>query len=321
MSNRPWPPNPRDARPRNSADIAGRLMVTLLLMLVSIVTGVLTEFGDQSRKADAFFMASKKRYEDYNALALEYSAAREDLNAAIEGVDIPKGLAATKELVKWQDALTAAEKDLEDPLVDVKKGQVWRLVTPMFLHFGILHLAFNMMWLWQFGVVLEIRFRSLKFLALVLAVAALSDLAQGFWSGANFGGMSGVNYGLFGFILLRSKLHPAPEFSMNSQTVAWMLIWLVVCFTGTVGPVANAAHLVGFLSGAAIGAGNAIQAGGWQVLRRRRQFRSAMKSSANALHRCATCGKTEHDDASMEFYVSSTDDQEYCQPHLPENRS
>lgn len=302
-------------------------MVTLLLMFVSIVTGVLTQLGDQSRKADAFFMASKKRYEDYNALAREYSAAIDKLDDSVKGAEVLKGVTAIQELSKWQRALKEAREALDDPLVDVKKGQVWRLVTPMFLHFGILHLAFNMMWLWKFGVVLEIRFKSLRFLALVLTVAALSDLAQGFWGGpkftasTNFGGMSGVNYGLFGFILLRSKLHPAPEFSMNSQTVAWMLIWLVVCFTGTVGPVANAAHLVGFLSGAAIGAGNAIQAGGWQVLRRRRQFRSAMKSSAAALHRCATCGKTEHDDASLEFYVSTTDDQEYCQPHLPENRS
>lgn len=295
-------------------------MVTLLLMLVSIVTGVLTQFGDESRKADAFFMASKKRYEDYQALYREYSAAREDLNAAIEGVDILKGVAATKELLKWQDALTAAEKELEDPLVDVKKGQLWRLVTPMFLHFGVIHLAFNMMWLWQFGVVLEMRFRSMRFLALVLAVAAISNIAEGFWSGTNFGGMSGVNYGLFGFILLRSKLHPTPEFAMNRQTVVLMLVWLVVCFTGAVGAIANAAHLMGFLSGAAIGTGNAMLAGGWQVLKRRQRFRSAMASSATALHRCATCGKSEHDDSSLEFYVSSTDDQEYCQPHLPENQ-
>lgn len=295
-------------------------MVTLLLMLVSIVTGVLTQFGDESRKADAFFMASKKRYEDYQALYREYSAAREDLSAAIEGVDILRGVAATKELLKWQDALTAAEKELEDPLVDVKKGQLWRLVTPMFLHFGVIHLAFNMMWLWQFGVVLEMRFRSMRFLALVLAVAAISNIAEGFWSGTNFGGMSGVNYGLFGFILLRSKLHPAPEFAMNRQTVVLMLVWLVVCFTGAVGAIANAAHLMGFLSGAAIGTGNAMLAGGWQVLRRRQKFRSAMASSATALHRCATCGKSEHDDPSLEFYVSSTDDQEYCQPHLPENQ-
>lgn len=318
MSNRPWPPDPRDAKPRNTTDIAGRLMVTLLLLIVSIATGVLTQFGEESGKADAFFMASKKRYQEYQDLYREYSAVAERLD---ESEEVSKRAASIQELVKWQDALASAEAALDDPLVDVRKGQVWRLFTPMFLHFGILHLAFNMMWLWQFGVVLEIRFRSLRFLALVLVVAGLSDLAQGYWSGTNFGGMSGVNYGLFGFILLRSRLHPNPEFSMNSQTVAWMLIWLVVCFTGAVGPVANAAHLVGFLSGAAIGAGNAIQAGGWQVLRRRRQFRSAMKSSANALHRCATCGRTEHDDASLEFYVSTTDDQEYCQSHLPENRS
>ncbi|OYV05832.1 MAG: hypothetical protein CFE26_09540 [Verrucomicrobiales bacterium VVV1] len=154
----------------------------------------------------------------------------------------------------------------------------------------------------------------------MLAVAAISNVAEGFWSGTNFGGMSGVNYGLFGFILLRSKLHPTPEFVMNRQTVVLMLVWLVVCFTNAFGPIANAAHLMGFLSGAAIGTGNAMLAGGWQVLKRRQKFRSAMSSSATALHLCATCGKTERDDPSLEFYVSSTDDQEYCQPHLPENQ-
>ncbi len=316
---RPWPPNPRDAKPSGASDIGSRLPVTLLMILISVVVGALTHLGKQPEKGDRLYMASKQKFSDYKAVYDEYKNAFENYAEK----QSRRELITAKErhdLEAWEGAVKAAEAKLSDPLSDIKKGQAWRLVTPMFLHFDIFHLAFNMMWLWQFGVVLEMRFRSMRFLALVLAVAAISNVAEGFWSSTNFGGMSGVNYGLFGFILLRSKLHPTPEFAMNRQTVVLMLVWLVVCFTGAVGMVANAAHLLGFLSGAAIGTGNAMLAGGWQVLKRRQKFRSSMASSATALHRCATCGKTERDDPSLEFYVSSTDDQEYCQPHLPENQ-
>lgn len=319
MSNRPWPPNPHDARPSGASDIGSRLPVTLLMILISVVVGALTQLGDQPEKGDRLYMASKQKFLDYRSVYDEYKTAFENYEAKLDRRELIPAK-EIHELEAWERMVKEAEAKASDPLSDIKKGQVWRLFTPMFLHFGVIHLAFNMMWLWQFGVVLEMRFRSMRFLALVLAVAAISNIAEGFWSGTNFGGMSGVNYGLFGFILLRSKLHPTPEFAMNRQTIVLMLVWLVVCFTGAVGTIANAAHLMGFLSGAAIGTGNAMLAGGWQVLKRRQKFRSAMASSAPALHRCATCGKSERDDPSMEFYVSSTDDQEYCQPHLPENQ-
>jgi len=320
MSQRPWPPNPRDAKPRGFFDVGSQLPVTILLILISMVTGALTQVGHQKEKGDRFYLSSQQHFQEYQAMYDEYSAAYDRIFEKDDGAAAPTAQ-ELNELARWEEALKSEEAERHDPLSDVRKGQVWRLFTPMFLHFGILHLAFNMMWLWQFGVALEMRFRSMRFLALVLAVAAISNLTQGLWSGTNFGGMSGVNYGLFGFLFLRSKLHPSPGFVLNSQTVSMMLIWLVVCFTGAVGPVANAAHLAGFLGGAVIGTGNAMLAGGWQVFKRRQKFRAAVASSASTLHQCTACGKTERDDPSLEFYVSSTDDQEYCQPHLPENQS
>ena len=328
MSNRPWPPNPRDAKHRNFAVVTHYLPVTLCLMVISVLVGVLTQVGNDPGKADALYLSSQQSFETFESLRAAYQEKLEKLGFVPAGGRYeratdkePVAVEQLRELTAMAKELRLAMERLHDPLADIKRGHVWRLATPMFLHFGFMHLIFNMMWLWQFGVVLEMRFRSLRFLGLVLAVAALSNLAQGLWHGSNFGGMSGVNYGLFGFLLLRSKLHPSPEFVMNSNTVALMLIWLVVCYTGLVGHVANTSHLVGFLVGGALGTANALQAGGWQIFKRRQQFRAAMATSADCLHRCATCGKTERSAPDMDFFVSQLDHQEYCSEHLPENRS
>lgn len=64
------------------------------------------------------------------------------------------------------------------PFAQIKSGEVWRLVTPAFLHFGPLHLIFNMMWLWTLGGILETFLRRLRFVLLVIIIAVISNLAQ-----------------------------------------------------------------------------------------------------------------------------------------------
>lgn len=128
-------------------------------------------------------------------------------------------------------------------------GQVWRLFTPMFLHFTPLHLLFNMMWLRDLGGAIEGRRGKWKYLAMVLLIAGISNVAQGVWTGPNFGGMSGVVFGLFGYVWMQSRYVPSSGFNMPQNIVILMLIWMALCYSGWVGPIANAAHTAGLIVG------------------------------------------------------------------------
>lgn len=136
-------------------------------------------------------------------------------------------------------------------LTDIYSGQVWRLVTPMFIHFGFLHLVFNMLWVWDLGAVIENK-KSPGFLTgFVLAVAAISNLAQYLLTQSPFfGGMSGVVYGLFSYVWIRGRYDSSFSSGMRRATVHMMLAWFVLCWTGLLGPIANWAHTTGLVIGA-----------------------------------------------------------------------
>lgn len=141
----------------------------------------------------------------------------------------------------------------EQWLGEVRSGQLWRLLTPVFIHFGWLHIIFNMMWLRDLGTFIQDRFGAPYLGALIVASGILSNVGQYWWHGPVFGGMSGVNYALFGFLWLRGKYDRNAAWSLNQTTVQTMLIWFFLCMTGLLGPIANAAHLVGLVTGLAWG--------------------------------------------------------------------
>lgn len=139
------------------------------------------------------------------------------------------------------------------------EGQVWRLVTPMFIHFGILHLAMNSLWFWELGRRIEWRQGSWALLGLSLGFSAFSNVAQYLWSGPSvFGGLSGVLYGLLGHIWLYQWRAPTPLYHMPRGVLVMMLVWLGLCLSGLVsmlgfGEIANGAHVGGLLIGCATG--------------------------------------------------------------------
>ncbi len=142
---------------------------------------------------------------------------------------------------------------------EILKGQVWRLITPIFLHqsllkdLGFLHLLFNMLWLFDLGSMIEARQSTRRLAVLVVVIAALSNLGQYYVSGPSFGGMSGVVYGLLGYIWMKGKFDPASGLFLHQQTVTMMLIWFFACLFHLIPNVANTAHAVGLGVGMAWG--------------------------------------------------------------------
>ena len=149
-------------------------------------------------------------------------------------------------------------------LFSVPKGEYWRLITPIFLHFGIMHIVFNSLWLWDLGRRVELLQGSMRMLGIVLVIGLGSNIAQFLYADvAIFGGMSGVIYGLLGYGWIWSLMLPEKSLHIPKAVIIFMLIWLVLCFMGFaslmgVGDVANAAHLGGLIMGMLMGLGAAL---------------------------------------------------------------
>lgn len=144
-------------------------------------------------------------------------------------------------------------RDFSMMLPEVRHGQIWRLFTPAFTHVFVLHILFNMLWLRDLGSMIESRQGSLQLALLVLVLAAISNFGQYYVSGPLFYGMSGVVYGLLGYVWIRGKFDPGSGLYLHPSTVNMMLIWFVLCYTNLLGPVANTAHAVGLVTGMAWG--------------------------------------------------------------------
>lgn len=159
-------------------------------------------------------------------------------------------------------AFAEAQNDLTIKLQDVRKGQLWRIFTPMFIHFGILHILFNMYWLNSLGGQFENIYGTTKFGLFVLSSAAVSGLIQDLmpyeWQGTAAtsmgGGMSGVNYALAGLIWMKTLYAPSKGFVLNPATIFILILWMFVGIVSSDSlPIANWAHGGGFVFGLIVG--------------------------------------------------------------------
>jgi rhomboid protease GluP len=132
--------------------------------------------------------------------------------------------------------------------------QPWRLLTAMFLHAGVIHLAFNLWALWNVGSIAERFYGNTQFALIYLLSGLFGSLASLYFAAkvAVSVGASGAIFGVVGALLAavlhkRDKL-PAPLVaSMRSSLLAFVGYSLFLGFTS--GVVDNAAHLGGLVSG------------------------------------------------------------------------
>jgi membrane associated rhomboid family serine protease len=128
----------------------------------------------------------------------------------------------------------------------VADGQWWRLLTAGFLHFGVIHLAFNMIALWVIGRDLEQVLGRARFLIVYLVSLLGGSLAVFLFAAQNSltAGASGAVFGLMGglaVVLVRMRLSPRPALTI-------ILVNVIISF------VVPGISILGHLGGLAFGA-------------------------------------------------------------------
>jgi len=139
---------------------------------------------------------------------------------------------------------------------EIWNGKYWALFTSAFVHASWWHLAFNLYWTWLLGRVLERALGSWKFLAYFLSAAAVSAGTELAFTTTTGIGLSGVLYGIFGFLWMRREFIPGASRVLPPATIRLLLLWLVLCFGLTAAKVlmiANGAHVGGLLFGVLVG--------------------------------------------------------------------
>ena len=137
----------------------------------------------------------------------------------------------------------------------VANGEVWLLVSSMFLHAGFIHLALNMLSLYILGSFVEVAFGRGRFLALYLTSGLAGGIAYLYFGDfdGSVVGASGAIFGLLGGVLGYSLRRGT--FSWQNPLIRQLLILtaLNLYFGFSVSNISNTAHIGGLVGGLAFG--------------------------------------------------------------------
>jgi len=167
----------------------------------------------------------------------------------------------------------------------VSGGEYYRLFTAMFVHYGLLHIAFNMWALWVLGRPLEAMFGPLRFLAVYIVCGLGGNVAVYLFSpGTASAGASTAIFGLFGvfFFVLR-------KLNLSVQSLIPVLIINLVITFGASSFISVAGHIGGLITGGVIGYGFAHV-----PQRRRNQYQTAILAAVVLILGVATALQTQH---------------------------
>lgn len=152
----------------------------------------------------------------------------------------------------------------------IQQGQFWRLITPAFLHGGLLHILFNLLWFWMLGKEIEKTLGAVKTALIIILIALFSNTAQYLMTGYQFLGLSGVVAGFLIFIGERQRIAPWEGYTLEKSVYNFLLIYIfglallqVLLFFGALAgmpeppfSIANTAHIAGAALGFILGRSN-----------------------------------------------------------------
>lgn len=130
----------------------------------------------------------------------------------------------------------------------VIRGQYWRFVTPMFLHVGFAHLAFNSYALYQLGGIAERVYGKYRFAVIYVAAGICGSVFSFLFTRAVSAGASGAIFGMLGALLYFARKRPGVfrrGFMANLLTILAINIFIGLSTPG----IDNFAHMGGFLGG------------------------------------------------------------------------
>lgn len=215
-----------------------RQPLTLLLIGIAIFVALATNFGDSKSLDKPVFRALA-----FNGLT---------------------GEALEEELIASNGQVQEISR-----LASIRRGELWRLITPIFIHFSVMHILFNSIMLYQLGGRVENRYGTLWMAALVISSAIVSNLVQCLVPesvGGSvptiingvllnlLGGLSGVVFAMFGFVWMKSLFDRSSGFYLPPSSVIIIMGYFFFCMlpgSGELlgGQVANWAHAGGLAVG------------------------------------------------------------------------
>lgn len=175
-----------------------------------------------------------------------------------------------KETPAWQGfySIVVGESSWGAPLFEkIREGEVWRLVSPIFLHGDIFHLLFNMLWLYVLGTQLEVHLGASRYLSFIFLTGAISNTFQYLMGGPNFIGISGVLCAMITYVYVRQRVAPWEGYQLQRSTFLFIMLFILGMFAiqatsflltlwigqGFATSIANTAHLSGALLGLILG--------------------------------------------------------------------
>jgi rhomboid protease GluP len=171
-------------------------------------------------------------------------------------------------------------------------GQWWRLVTSMFVHFGIVHIGLNMWCLWNLGRAAEQLMGRASYLLAYFVSGIFSSIASVYWHpmGAS-AGASGAIFGMAGVLVSYVYLKKTPShITINSRMLGSLGTFIAYNLAfGALPGISNAAHIGGLVMGLVVGA--ALPAAGASEASRRTRLSLIAIFSAIALVGSAIAAK------------------------------